>query len=81
MRQLKPTVDILLGLSTCGIFGEGIGLVRLNKSTYPLTELEVHHPSYRDFHQRKRYLPVLVSYSQMYPFACLPLPAALTPKS
>jgi hypothetical protein len=28
MRRLKPTVDILLGLSTSGVFGEGIGLVR-----------------------------------------------------
>ena len=27
MRRLKPTVDILLGLSTSGVFGEGIGLV------------------------------------------------------
>jgi len=33
MRRLKPTVDILLGLSTSGAFGEGIGLVRLFKST------------------------------------------------
>jgi hypothetical protein len=31
MRRLKPTVDILLGLSTSGVFGEGIGLVRLTK--------------------------------------------------
>ena len=29
MRRLKPTVDILLRLSTGGIFGQGIGLVRL----------------------------------------------------
>jgi hypothetical protein len=28
MRRLKPTVDIVFGLSTSGIFGEGIGLVR-----------------------------------------------------
>jgi hypothetical protein len=35
MRRLKPTVDILLGLSTSGVFGEGIGLVRLTKLTYP----------------------------------------------
>ena len=31
VRRLKPTVDILLGLSTSGVFGEGIGLVRLTK--------------------------------------------------
>ena len=31
MRRLKPTVDILLGLSTSGVFGEGIGLVRSTK--------------------------------------------------
>ena len=36
MRRLKPIVDILLGLSTSGVFGEGIGLVRLTKSMYPL---------------------------------------------
>ena len=29
MRRLKPTVDILFGLSTGGAFGEGIGLVGL----------------------------------------------------
>ena len=33
MRRLKPTVDILIGLSTSGAFGEGIGLVRLTNST------------------------------------------------
>ena len=27
MRWLKPTVEILYGLSTSGVFGEGIGLV------------------------------------------------------
>ena len=31
MRRLKPTVDILLGLSTSGVFGEGIGLVKSTK--------------------------------------------------
>jgi hypothetical protein len=36
MRRLKPTVDILFGLSTGGVFGEGIGLVRLTKSIYAL---------------------------------------------
>jgi hypothetical protein len=34
MRRLKPTVDILFGLSTGGVFGEGIGLVRLTKSIF-----------------------------------------------
>ena len=29
MRQLEPTIDVLLGLSTSGVFGEGIGLVRM----------------------------------------------------
>ena len=36
VRRLKPTVDILLGLSTSGAFGEGFGLVRPTKLTYPL---------------------------------------------
>jgi hypothetical protein len=34
MRQLKPTVDILLELSSSGVFGKGFGLVRLMKSIY-----------------------------------------------
>ena len=41
MRRLKPTVDILLGLSTSGIFGESIGLVRI-KLTYPLEKLIIY---------------------------------------
>ena len=32
MRQLKPTVNVLLGLSSAGVFGKGFGLVRLMKS-------------------------------------------------
>ena len=32
MRQLKPTVDILLGVSSGGVFGKGFGLVRPMKS-------------------------------------------------
>lgn len=35
-RRLKPTVDILLGLSSSGVFGKGFGLVRLMKSTCSL---------------------------------------------
>lgn len=35
MRRLEPTVDILLRLSTSGIFGHAVGLVRITKSTYP----------------------------------------------
>jgi hypothetical protein len=34
MRRLKPIVDILLGLSTSGVFGEGIGLVKLTISIH-----------------------------------------------
>jgi len=36
VRRLKPAVDIILRLSTSGVFGEGIGLVRPTKSTFPL---------------------------------------------
>ena len=42
MRWLKPTVEILYGLSTSGVFGEGIGLVRLTKLIYPLRKFIVH---------------------------------------
>jgi hypothetical protein len=62
MRRLKPTVDILLGLSTGGVFGEGFGLVRLINSIYGIAK--AHHLPRRDYHQRRQYLPVLVSYSQ-----------------
>ena len=36
MRCLKPTVDILLGLSTSGVFSGVIGLVSLTSATFPL---------------------------------------------
>jgi len=36
MGHLKPTVDILLRLSTSGVLGEGIGLVRHTNTTLPL---------------------------------------------
>ena len=36
LRRLKSIVDILLGISTSGVFGEEIGLVRITKSAYPL---------------------------------------------
>ena len=45
MRRLKPTVDILFGLSTGGVFGEGIGLVRLTKSIFRFAEFTVTHPA------------------------------------
>ena len=37
MRHLRPTVDILLGLSTSGVFGEVIGLVSCTIATSPLS--------------------------------------------
>jgi hypothetical protein len=36
MRRLKPTVDILIGLSTSDVVVEGISSVRLPRSNYPL---------------------------------------------
>ena len=44
MRRLKPTVDILFGLSTGGVFGEGIGLVSLTnlKSILDLLKFILH---------------------------------------
>ena len=62
MRRLKPVVDVLLGLSTSGVFGEGFGLVRLTNLTYVIAK--AHHPPCRDYHQRRQYLRELVSYSQ-----------------
>jgi hypothetical protein len=43
MRRLKPIVDILFGLSTGGVFGEGIGLVRLTKSIFALQKFIILH--------------------------------------
>ena len=62
MRRLKPTVDILIRLSTGGVLGEGIGLVRINqinavfRGVYDLTR--------RASRQLRRYSPVLVSCSR-----------------
>ena len=42
MRRLKPTIDIPLALSTGGVFGEAIGLVRQTTSTYYLRKFIVH---------------------------------------
>ena len=43
MGRLKPTVDILLRLSTSGVFGESIGLVRLAKPSYSLRKFIIHY--------------------------------------
>jgi hypothetical protein len=69
MRRLKPIVDVLLGLSTSGVFGEGFGLVRLTNSTYGIAK--AHHPPCRDYHQRRQYLRELVSYSRYVSVPCL----------
>jgi len=66
MKRLRPTVNILIGLSTSGVFGEGIGLVRMTKLTYYSYSTFM----CRNFHQRRRYLLVLVSYSPYVPL-CL----------
>jgi hypothetical protein len=66
MKQLRPMVDILFGLSTSGVFGEGIGQVRMTKLTYYSCSTF----TCRTFHQRRRYLLVSVSYSQ-YVSLCL----------
>jgi hypothetical protein len=42
MRRLKPTVDILLALSTSGVFGEGIGPVRLTISIHVSWSFTIH---------------------------------------
>jgi hypothetical protein len=79
MRRLKPTVDILLGLSTSGVFGEGIGLVRLAKSTYPLQKFIIHFAeiSTSEGNICRCWSPT----RSMYSFACFPVSAVLTPKS
>jgi hypothetical protein len=81
MRRLKPTVDILLGLSTSGVFGdsEGIGLVRLIKSTYHLRKSIIHpaETSTSEGNICRCWSPT----RSMYPFAGLPVSAVLTPKS
>jgi hypothetical protein len=60
MRRLKPTVDIVFGLS--GVFGEGIGLVRHINDTFVMSVSSSHISSCRTSHQRRRYLQALVSY-------------------
>ena len=73
MRRLKPTVDILLRLSTSGVFGQGIGSGLVRLIPIHISFVKVHNPPCRNFHPHKQYLPVLVSYSQyvsIYLFAC-----------
>jgi hypothetical protein len=64
MRRLKPTVDILLGLSTSGVFGEGIGLVRPTKYTFPLQMFIILFPanSGRKIHICRCWSPALRVY-------------------
>jgi hypothetical protein len=66
MKRLRPMVDVLFGLSTSGVFGEGIGQVRMTKLTYYSCSTF----TCRAFHQRRRYLLVSASYSQ-YVSPCL----------
>jgi hypothetical protein len=62
MRRLKPTVDILIGLSTSGVFGEGICPVSRTSSTL-LSFVQLSHLySHSNFYRRRRYLRGLVSY-------------------
>jgi hypothetical protein len=57
MRCLKPTVDILLGLSTSGVFSGVIGLVSCTSATFPLIFVHLSHGySHSNFRQRMRYL-------------------------
>jgi hypothetical protein len=79
MRRLKPTVDILLGLSTSGVFGEGIGLVRLTKSTYPLRKFIIHPAEIST--SESDICRCWSSTCSMYPFACLLLSVVLTLQS
>jgi hypothetical protein len=79
MKWLEPVVNILFGLSTSGVFGEGVGLVRPTKSAYPLRKVIIH--------------PAEISSSEgnicwcwsptcsKYPFACLSVSAIFTPIS
>ena len=75
MRRLKPTVDILLGLSTSGVFGEGIGLVRLTNVTYHLRKFIIDHTeiSTSEGNICRCWSPA----RSMYIFACLPVSVAL----
>jgi hypothetical protein len=69
MTQLKPTIDILHRLSTSDVVVKGINQVRLQRSNYPLQKSDIYHSLCRNFHQRRQYLPVLVSYSQYLSFS------------
>ena len=76
-RQLKPTVDILLELSSSGVFGKGFGLVRLMKSICFFVDV---------YHNLQRYLPTKMIFTGIglllavcvLPSACI---AVLTAKS
>ncbi len=66
MRRLKPTVDILLGLSTSGVLGGGIGLVRLTIAIYVSWTVTTHPTELSTSNSglRRRWSPT----RSMYPF-------------
>ena len=78
MRRLKPTVDILLGLSTSGAFGEGIGLVRLIKSTYYHLRNFITHLVENSTSESDICRCWSLTRSMCYPFGCFPGSIILT---
>lgn len=66
MRRLKPTVDILLRLSTNDHLKEGIDSVG-ERDQFTVSSPGAYRSPCRYFHQRRQYLPVLVTYSKYIP--------------
>ena len=79
MRRLKPTVDILLGLSTSGVFGEGVGLVKLTESTCLFRKFIIH--STENSSSTSDICRCWSPTRSMYPLAYLRTSAVLTLKS
>ena len=78
MRRLEPIVDILFGLSTSGVFGEGIGLVR-HQYRHPFREFTI-HPT-ENSGSKSNICRCWSPTRGMYHFSHLPASAVLTLKS
>lgn len=77
MRRLKPTIDVLVGLSASGVF-EGIGLVMLIKIDIVSFAEVHHHPVESSTSESDICRCWSPARSMCYPFACFPESIILT---
>ena len=84
MRRLKPTIHVLLGLSTSGAFGEGVGLVGLTKLSCPvrafLTRLALAEGSTSKSDFCRCWSPTCGAYFPFHLVLVVPIPKSFRPR-